>query len=964
MATTDEEILDLVERDRETGSGGVDTAAVEEQLLNREILDLVEQQSVGPLNAFARGQNTAIAGFFGAPFDLGAAFARETGLTGLENTIRRRLGMPEVNPDSALLGSEQIKDWMHSVGILTDQDIEIANLPEESRIAFRGGETFNLGLLFSAVPFAAARFGAATAAIRPTARQVGRGNLMPTRTGPIRETVRSRPGSVMVAESGMAAGAAQAAGIAEAMAPGDPGVRLGAELVGSVLNPIGSIFRVGTRTTRELVRALRSMSRSGKEARAAEIIQELVATTGESPGDLVRALQRSGELSDTLTAGQLTNSPALLALEQNLAQRSAKFSGKRQAAYLEGMKSMRRVIDNMIATGDPTLMRAAARMRMRHFDNMLNDRLLNAERRAAEAYAKIGTVSGWNRARASAEAHKILKRAMDEVRKIETELYKAIPRKVQVDTEGLLAATKDVAAQLVKGEGIPFGKAVKDVLKRGREGNATVGDMLLLRNRFREAAREAAADNKFAKARRLHALANGAEADIHAVAEVVPEADAARQFSVLLNDKFSRTFAGEVLERETEGSLRISPEEMLHRALGRGGERGARQFRELEDAAVFAEEATEQAGRPMLFHDAVRNEQEAFLRDVAAQFVRDGRVNPDLLRRFRENNDELLARFPQIRAELQDAESAERLLRRVEQSTRLARKRIEQKAAFARLVEVESPARFVGSRLDGDSPSRDFGQLSRLAHSQGPGTVEGLKTSVLDWARMKAMSDSGAIDFRKLRRTLFDQQGERRPSVMELMKRNEVISERQIDAWKQILDRAMEIEMAMRNPARVDELVPEPDLMFDLAVRMVGANIGGAAATGSAAGTPIVLAGAGSRIFRRLLEDIPVTRTLDILIEASETPKLMATLLQKVKNPQQAEALAVRAAKLLIDTGVVRVLPRDLAQKIRGFVPRRSRGAVDRFQLPRGAAQAALVAPDAQSESILEDQINAIRERR
>lgn len=923
---------------------------------NQELARRLSTRSTNAIEGFARGNASVTANLVGGLFDLGGFVADQTGMVELENQIRRSVGAVPVSADDPMFGSEQVKRVFDRIGIKSDRDIDVNELPESARVAFRAGEAFTGGVLFAPIPFAWARTGQSTLrALRPTASELSSGTVAASRAGgPITQTIRTQPGRAASTEVAASAGAAQGAGIAEAAAPNSPGARLAGELTGSVINPMGTIFRATGFASRHLRTAVNSMRQAGREQRGVEIIQDVLQATGENPRQLAYQLERvSGtRLAEALTPGQLVQSEGLVAMEKALARNNPSFSGERAQAYTEGMSALRKAIDNLIAIGDPTALSVAARLRQNHFNDTVNGLLNNAERQAAEALSGVSQTSAGARAAASDRAQGIMSDALKLARDAERSLYDKIPKnlKLQRDSvENFTSAVVGVRGELTKGESLPAGEAVKDVLKRARNGKASVGDLIKLRTRFREKGRELTANNKFREARQVSQLADGIEDDIAALG--IPESDAAREFSIILNDKFSRSFAGRTLERERTGALRIAPEEALARAFSGSGERAARQFEELESAARFADEEVAETLEitPKMFAGAVRNEQEAFLRDAASQFVRDGRVDPQALARFVDNNDRLLARFPGLRQELQSAESAERLLRNVERSTRKARKIIEQQSAFARLAQVEAPAPYVGSIIKGESPKGSFKRLSNMAKKSGNGSVEGLKTSVLDFARMKATTAEGGFSFRRMKNELMGAQGEGRPSAMRLMRDNEVMSAEEARNWRTLLDEAIRIEDAMANPNQLNQLVDEPSFMFDLAVRMVGANIGGAAAQGSSAGTPIVLAGATSRAFRRLLELTPMTRTLDVLIEVSRpgNSKAMAAMLKRVKTESEAERVMSRVAKFLVDN---RLVPAKTAGFLREKFIGKSRGPVDSFNTADTPAVAATVAPDAGEE--------------
>lgn len=854
------------ERNRSEIIRAFDTEASEQRQRARD---------TGPIMAMGRGANTGLATVAGLPADLSnlaAEFANE------------QIGGPAFGRLPG--GSRDIKNMLARVGILTDLDIERSEMPNVSRGFFAFGETFNAAIPFAAAPFAAAR--------------------LTTGTGPIREAVRTQPGAFARTEMSSAFGAGQLGGLAEAAAPGRPGVRMGAEVAGGILAPVSLLQRTAGRFGSDLRAVTQGFTRAGKLNRAAGIIQDVVVNSGDDPARLARILQAREEFGIELTAGLKTGSPVLRAMEREIARRSPEFNDRQRSMINAANERLRGMVDDLVATGDPGALRMAAQLRKRHTDQLIADRIRLAEQRAAEASARVGQVSGARRAAASRTQERIMREALSELREVESSLYEKIPRTLQSDASHFRARVDQARSQeLLPEDSLPLESTVSRITEAG-EGATTSGELLILRGRLREEARSLRGSDQLNQARIADSLADAVERDIGELG--IPVADEARQFSISLNDAFTRTFAGKQLRREASGAQRVSPEEAMSIAFRGSPEGRAGRFAEVEEAAAFADSVARghDAEPRALFRDAVRNEQEAFLRDMASQiFDSQGRVNPESLNRFVANNDALLSRFPEVQANLRDAESAERLLQQVERTSATARKRIDRLAAFSRLADVEDPAPFIGRVLAGERPASQYRQLARMAHDSGRGAVAGLRTATLDQARNLATSTVDGFSFRRMRQALFRSPGEGRKSTMRLMRDNDVMSTGEADRLERLLGRAIEIEDALSQPGRVGELVGEPDPMFDLVVRMVGANIGGAAARGQAAGTPIVLAGAGSRFARRMLEKVPATRTLDVIQEAVENPDLMAELLLRPSSQREVIQQGARIQAFLIQAGLV-----------------------------------------------------------
>ena len=755
-------------------------------------------------------------------------------------------------------GGEPIRRGFEALGVRTAVPFEELSRP--AQIAFRGGETFG-----QAVSFAMGPFGLVKAGIQG-----------PKFIQPILEAARRSPLAFSLTEAFTTFGAAQGAALAEAADPGDELTRLVLEVTGGVINPAGAAFRATRGGIGSLTRFVKTFSRAGREDQAAAVLRSVVDEFGEDLPNLIRILEEPSEV--TLTAGRKTGSEALLAIESKLAQRSAEFERTSRKTTEDAFKSIRETIDKLVASGDPQALRAAAILRKQHFDDVLTQRLQNAQQNAAEVAARLGG----NKRASSTRAFEILDEAVKDARKIEASIWGKVADDIPVPVEGLRAARDTARARLLKEEAVPFAGSIKRILTKGPQ---TSGELKKLRSRLLAKGRTLRAEKKFDEASIANDLADGILDDMAGV----PAFDEARGFSRSLNEVFSQGFGGVGLARTAQGGQRISPELLLDRAFGKGGDV---RFRELQEAADFG------AG---VFGNVMRNEQEAFVRAAAESVLDNGIINPSKLRNFIRSNAELLDRFPALKADLGDATSAQKLIDDVTSATRVASRAVKERAAFARLLNVENPTVVVGRILRGPTPQRDYRQLARLAKQSGPGAVDGLKSATLENAVSTA--SRGGFTFGKFRNALFDPVGKFSP--IETMRDTGVISVAEVKSLNSLLDRAANLERSIASTGRIDALIDEPDALFDLAVRIAGVRA--AAISPISAGGPgqIVIAGAASRTARRFFEKVPATRVVEVLTEAAKNPKFTAALLRKAKTVPQKVALERQINAFLLQTGII-----------------------------------------------------------
>lgn len=768
-------------------------------------------------------------------------------------------------------GSKSIRSGLTAVGATPPQDI--STLPPEVRPAFIAGEVLG----GAAVP------GLGVAGIPAKAAGILK---------PVVNFAINSPGRFFAAETASAVGAAAGGAGAEFVNPDDPVTRFLSEVAGGFFSPGAIVARSGKGAKGAIDNLIKSFTKSGRENKAAEVINGIVSEVGENPEDIIKLLDRADIQGTRLTAGQKTGSPALLAVESKLAQRSPKFAGEAEELATGSLKTLRELTDNLTKSGDPAALRVAAKMRQTYFDDLLDRRLQDAGQDALEARAAIGSETRADLANISTNAKTVLSDALKDARKVENELWGKIPKEINIGTDGLLGATNRVREKLLPSENLPV--LVQDEITRMVDDGSNVGQALRFRSRMLSMGRTAKAQGDFDLKNTLDTLSDGILQDLDALPGGI--ADEARAFSRTLHEKFTNTFAGDVAGKSKQGGERIAAEVMLERAFGSGGTKGELQFRQLEDASNFPNHIF---GEPML------DTQEKFLR-VAAQNTADntGRVNPAKLQEFMSKNQVTLDKFPDLKKSLRDANSAEVAFKGVEQATQTATKAIQQRAAFANLIKTDDPIVAVGQVLTGQNTRRNYTQLAKLAKKSGPGAVAGLRSSTLKNAFDKATNSTGDFSFKRLSQILKTGLSGEGQGLSSLMRQNGVMDKAASTRLDSVVKRALEIEGALGNQKRLDKLLDNPDALFDLVTRIVGAKVGSAGIAGGSAGSSLIAASAGSQFARNFAEKIPATKVNEVLEQAAMNPKFMSMLLKKTRTIKQRADIERQINAFLISAGL------------------------------------------------------------
>lgn len=838
--------------------------------------------------AFGKGATSTLANVLGAPIDLLTAGLGYAGHKA--GVLKEPLSLEE-----SVGGSASIKRGLGRLGIGSYSNInEIA--PEDRPFAV-GGEAF-MGSLLPGM--AATRVAQASRAA-------------PALVDPVTRMIQQAPARFAAAELGMSTGAAGGAAAAEQVAPGNPLARAAGEITGGFLNP-SSIASRGVGLARDNVERLAAnLTDAGRERRAASIVQDLIARTGEDKQAIIDALRQKDPFNLGLTSGQYTASPSLLAIETRLGKTSPQFAASAENRIPQAFGQLQSAGENVIRTGDPEQLRAAAQGRLAQTQGLARTRAQLAEQQAAAARGQVGNVSRAEMADAGTQAREALDTALQSARGQERQLWGQVPRDLPTQPTNVLAARQGIREELLPNEAMPqpvetftggLARQAETPIQTGilgptgapitrpAQAEATSGELLRLRNRALTEARSARSRGDFQLERQMNQIAQGALDDLSALenAAIAP----ARQYSFDLNERFTRGFGGRALATDRTGAPRIAPEQTLERAFGGGGTAGNVRMRQLSEAAQFGGQGAE-----------MLTAQDRFLRGAVQSAIdqNTGRVNADRLAAFVRQNEQTLAQFPQLRAQLGNAETAERELLRISAITSKA-ERNAAKTMFAQVAGSENPANVVGQVLRGANPSAQYESLIRSARNAGPEAVAGLRSATLESVFKQSTRSDGTVDFAKLSQALNAPSGYKQgaPSLLQTMTANGVIDAAGAKRLQEITSRADILRRAAGTKSDLDKLVSEPDMLSNFLQRVVGANIGGALGQGT--GAPLVAAGAGSRLAQSFFDKMPAAKVQQVLIEAANNPDLMRKLLEKPTNVQQAREIQRQLNGFLMNAGI------------------------------------------------------------
>jgi hypothetical protein len=408
-------------------------------------------------------------------------------------------------------------------------------------------------------------------------------------------------------------------------------------------------------------------------------------------------------------------------------------------------------------------------------------------------------------------------------------------------------------------------------------------------------ARDASAKGELDNARFYGQLAESVLDDLQQLNS--PAYDAARQFSRTVNDVFTRSYAGDLARGKTRtGAEKIPAELVVNRAFTTNADLTTMRMREIQDAVGMMgnqyDDAVRQFGADSMEAqqllpfaesaaqrvDSIFDAQQRGYRLAAAKTIdaQTGRVNPSQLQRFVNENKSMLDQLG-ITDDLTDAVRAENAFKAVQNQNSYAAKKMQKDGAFAKVLNRENPVLAIGDVLSSNHPFKNFQKLVQLAKGGGQDAVDGLKSAVMDHAFTKA-GGVGDLDVAAYKKALFDPIGPGKPSIINMMRSQGLMSREEVRNMLRII-KPMENIMAVKNDqAMFNELLDNADAITEFGLRVLGAKLGRFATSGSSS---LIAASAGSSAVRNIFDKQPNLMVRGIMEEASKDPKLMEMLLQR-----------------------------------------------------------------------------------
>ena len=388
--------------------------------------------------------------------------------------------------------------------------------------------------------------------------------------------------------------------------------------------------------------------------------------------------------------------------------------------------------------------------------------------------------------------------------------------------------------------------------------------------------------------------------------------DAARTYSRAFNDTFTRSFAYLVRDKTRSGANRKAPELMAEELFKGSSDATYLRLQEINEIGQFAQEQGLEGAEDTINTLAGINER--LLRN-ASQSLFDpetSEISPRRLATWLDQNEATLQYFPDLVRDLQDAESAKLLLDQTSIANKNRAAEVRQQASFVDLLPetTENPTTAVARALSTGNKRpfnsmNEFIQIIRQAPEDvRPEALSGLKSSIIEWALTKGGRTGSTFSPVSVYRSIFEPLPKAETSLAKWMVGNDVIEEKELNQLRTFLREMVRYEVAEKS-GNVENLIENTGPILDFYVRLAGASVGAKAAgmVGGASGSSLVAAGAGSRVFRTIVDKIPAIMQTDVMLEMMRNPQLLASMLRVARNQKEEARLASTLQRMLASLG-------------------------------------------------------------
>jgi len=383
----------------------------------------------------------------------------------------------------------------------------------------------------------------------------------------------------------------------------------------------------------------------------------------------------------------------------------------------------------------------------------------------------------------------------------------------------------------------------------------------------------------------------------------------ARQYSRALNDVYTRSFGGEMLAKDARGARRLPPEVLIETVFSSGSDLTALRMQQIEDAASFLLDQQREIAaqfprseQARLLKQLVPNAKERVKSIDEAQSlvtrlgaanalyqVQDPvtgamttRLDTDKLIQWAAENNQLV-RKAGLADDLSNAVRAENLYKLTLKRNSKLNQTIKNKTAFGSLLKSgpdTNPTVIVSSVIRGKSPETGLRRLSLLAKKHGTDAVDGLRSTIMDYAFTQA-SKPGGFSPTIFQRAMFEPIAAGQPSLYTMMRRQGIMDKSHGKNMQAVLVPMMRVERELAGGQTIDDIIKNLGLMGQFATRFVGAQAGATISRMAGGAGTIQIPAYGASVAQELFDKIPNLSMRKLLEDATKDPAFMAQILSK-----------------------------------------------------------------------------------
>ena len=463
----------------------------------------------------------------------------------------------------------------------------------------------------------------------------------------------------------------------------------------------------------------------------------------------------------------------------------------------------------------------------------------------------------------------------------------------------------------------------------------TVAELISIRTTANKLARDYASGATVAKDINVSRIAgNFSEAvlaDLDAFAPGMSEKyKSALDFSVGAHSAITRTIVGKTKTKKTTGATYLNPEHLLGEILI--GKPSVIEMRtgQLLNLSEFAVEkvGTKQATRNQ---KTIRASIDDFLREARKDIV-DGdvskmvigdkkptdvpKINETKLKNWLADNEELLKYYPNLKNDLNDVQSAQRLFTMWDARSKKVDQSLINSTYLSKMIDNKHPIAAIEEALNNKTSFGNRNTVQGLIKLFRPlKGDERATTAMFEAVVNRAFIDSGGsggyINAKAFYNSFYAPFPDN-PSVnlMGMLESQKIITGNQAKQIKWMSTTLLKVEAADKagqligKDGKINEtLVAETGAFFDFAISAVGSAFGtrtGKLLTGGSAGPASMrFATSGGNLLRSILVNVPASEKINLTTELFTNPQLFINFLKKPKNAKE---------KLQVQNNIINIL--------------------------------------------------------